>query len=186
MLTKFQRIIKLFAFRIIEVFKPRYTTWGLEDKSRENVNNVPEEEQDARGVKIPPAFNEEPDTVSLDPFLESKNHEISALKAQIERMEIEMKENQQYKGALSKIKEAIVSSTPLSNKVGRPPKGRVKRTVKVDLVLLVIYNYARTIGLYDGDFSSILNESLYAYLSQRYPAAYIIYDEALKEIGQPP
>ena len=188
MRTKLSAIIKRFIKEVIEAFRPKYAGWHssiryqnelLEDKQSKSDGTTPHtEEQLPDKSSVPGRLMPQ---VTASPEIEAKNAEIASLKAQLSLLEKEIRDTESYAQAVAKIKKAIESPPPTPSKRGRKRKARERREVKIDTVLLVIVEYARTLDLYAGDFSSLLNDALDSFLQANYPAAYSIYESVKQE-----
>lgn len=178
--TKLFIDFKKFFTVVAEAFHPMYESWMpriTEDENRsmdhssESKESNSEVKPDVVSSKIPFAIKAE---------IEAKNKEIAELKAKLKTVEKEVLETEKYQKAISRIRSAVSLNSPIK-KVGRPTKDRIKRTVKIDTTVLVIYEYAKEIELIEGDFSSLINTSLHSFFREKYPSAYSIYERVLEE-----
>lgn len=170
------RVIKKLGALIAEAFRPNYEDWMPKEKdvngnASNSLANSPKHTLEEKNS------SDSADNVRL----EEKNKEIAALQAKLAEYQKQLGETEPFKNAIIKIKEALASGVSVK-RVGRPSKNRAKRTVKIDTVLLIVYGFARENGLFQDDFSSVLNSSLHLYFKEQYPAAYSIYEKALEDV----
>lgn len=163
---------------IVDALRPNYSNWmPPADEGTSILGNS----------SLSPVKENNPQSADTLPVeMEAKNKEIAELKAKLVAAEKEIKETKPFKEAYSKIKDTlnIEPSRGTYAARGRPSKNRIKKTVKIDTTIKIVYEYAKEIGLLDEDFSSFVNSALHDYMSGKYPTAYSIYERALEEVEE--
>lgn len=174
------RVIQWAGKLIKDAFKPEYDKWLPAANDQESDKLVKLQTEQTENNSLAPT--EPSDNVELI----AKNKEIAELKAKLAAAEKEIYETKPFKDAYSKIIDTLNKNIGLLKGTytsrGRPSKNRLKKTVKIDTTIIILFEYAKEIRLVDGDFSSFVNCALHDYLSGKYPAAYSIYEQALEEV----
>ena len=159
---------------IVDSLRPNYASWmpPADNRLPSNSSLSPDKENNPHTADTLPAE------------VESKNKEISELKAKLAAAEKEINETKPFKEAYLKIKDILNKEPSKGTYVarGRPSKNRIKKTVKIDTTIKIVFEYAKDIDLLDVDFSSFVNSALHDYMSGRYHAAYSIYEKALEDV----